>query len=301
MTAHEIKVDGSGKDGLLAFWEPSEIAISDLVRALKAIDKEGLLPRASVAKSALKYSLQAFLGRSGLKVRGNTPEVFPLAPEVVGYEARRMNRGTEQNEPEFVLSVVADANGEVTIPRYDSMILPQLDSKKDKAEEILSHVFASRSKVFPTEMASACIAKVIQSLGGILVRKTGGNYFVPEKSIEAFEVFATELDASQGSKPEIVTYRFPLKANDRSFKSVLRAVQGEARDRLAAVEAELSSLGSKKQRSDGKQGRTDEVHKVSQLLKDYQEILGVSLKEYQDMADKVAAAVSVHNALDWCA
>lgn len=300
MTNHEIKVDGSGKDGLLAFWEPDEIAIADLERALKAIGKEGLLPKASVAKSALKYSLQAFIAKSGLKVRGNTPEVFPLAPEVIGFEARRMNRGTEQNEPEFVISVVSD-NGAISIPRYDSGILPQLDTKKSKAEEVLQSVFDSRSAIFPTEMASACISRVIQSLGGILVRQTGGNYFVPEKSIGAFETFASELDNSQGSKPEIVTYRFPLKANDRSFKSVLRAVKGQACERLAAVEAELSQLGSKKQRKDGKENRINEVLEVKTLLEEYQGILGVSLKEYQEMADKVAAAVSVHNALDWCA
>jgi len=300
MTNKEIQVDGSGKDGLLCFWEPSEVAISDLVSALKSIGKEGLLPKSSVAKSALKYSLQTFISKSGLRVRGSTPELFPLAPEVVGYEARRMNRGTEQNQPEFVISVVAD-NGSISIPRYDSMILPQLDTKKSKVEEVLQAVFDSRSAIFPTEMVSACISRVIESLGGILVRKTGGNYFVPDRSIEVFEVFAGELDKASGSKPEIVTYRFPLKANDRSFKSVLKAVKEQATSRLAAVEEELAQLGSKKQRKDGKESRENEVHEVKAMLAQYQEILGVELKDFEAMADKVAAAVSVHNALDWCA
>ena len=299
MTHKEIHVDGSGKDGLLTFWEPSEVAIDDLVRALKAIGKDRLLPKASVAKSALKYSLQTFIAKSGLRIRGNTPEVFPLAPEVVGYEARRMNRGTEQNQPEFVISVVSD-NGVVSIPKYDSGILPQLDTKKHKAEAALQTVFDSRSTIFPTEMSSGCIARVIESLGGILVRKTGGNYFVPDHSIEAFEVFAEELDKAEGSKPEIVTYRFPLKANNRSFKSVLKAVKDQACERLAAVEKELSMLGSKKQRKDGQETRMNEVVEVKALLLQYQEILGVELKEYQDMADKVASAVSIHNALEWC-
>jgi len=300
MTHKEIHVDGSGADGLLTFWEPDEIAIDGLVSALKAIGKEGLLPKSSVAKSALKYSLQAFLAKSGLKVRGNTPEVFPLAPEVVGFEARRMNRGTEQNQPEFVISVVSD-NGSVSIPRYDSMILPQLDTKKDKAESALQAVFDSRSQIFPTEMASACIARVIQSLGGILVRKTGGNYFVPGHSIEVFEAFAEELDKASGSKPEIVTYRFPLRANNRSFNSVLKAVKEQAVERLATVEKELSQLGSKRQRKDGQETRMNEVMDVKAMLLQYQEILGVELKSYQEMADKVASAVSIHNALDWCA
>lgn len=301
MTNKEITVDGSGQDGLMTFWEPSEVAIEDLVRSLKAIGKEGLLPKSSVAKSALKYSLQVFISKAGLKVRGNTPEVFPLAPEVIGFEARRMNRGVETNDPEFVLSVVVDNNGTVTIPKYDAGILPQLDSKRDKAEAAIQSVFAKRSAIFPTEMASACIARVIQSLGGILVRKTGGIYFVPQRSIEEFEGFVHELDSSVGSKPEIVTCRFPIKPGHKSAKSVLKAVKQQASDRLAAVEAELQSLGSKKQRNDGKESRLNEVDAVKAMLDEYQQILGVSLKELTEMADKVASAVSVHSALEWCA
>ena len=301
MTHKEIQVDGTGKDGLLAFWEPDEIAIDHLVTALKAIGKEGLLPKTSVAKSALKHSLQVFIQKSGLKVRGNTPEVFPLAPEVVGYEARRMNRGTENNDPEFVLSVVLNSHGIVTIPRYDRSILPQLDTKKDKAEAALQSVFASRSAIFPTEMVSACISRVIQSLGGILVRRTGGNYFVPGHSIYAFEAFADELDKAAGSKPEIVTYKFPLVANNRSFKSVLKAVKDQAVDRLMAVEEELYQLGGKKQKSNGKETRMNEVLEVKALLLQYQELLGVNLKEFEEMADKVGNAVAAHNALEFCA
>jgi hypothetical protein len=300
MTTNEIQVDGTGQDGQITFWEPSECGIADLEKALQAIGKTGLMPKASVAKSALKYSLQAFIDRSGLKIRGNSPELCPLAPEVVGYEARRPNRGVESNDPEFLFSAVAD-NGVVTIPKHNSSAIPQLDTKKSQAEAVMSSIFASRSTVFPTEMVSACIGRVIESLGGILVRKTGGNYFIPQKGIEDFEKFASALDEANGSRPEIVTYRFPLKAGDRSFRSVLKAVKEQASSRLAEIEGELQSLGTKKQRSNGKESRLNEVEDVKDLISQYQEILGVSLKEMTDMADQVAAAVSIHSALEFCA
>jgi hypothetical protein len=37
------------------------------------------------------------------------------------------------------------------------------------------------------------------------------------------------------------------------------------------------------------------------MLTEYENILGVSLKEFQDMADDVKAAVSAHTALDFAA
>jgi hypothetical protein len=300
MTAKEIEIDGSGRDGLLAMWEPSDITMEDLSNALKAIGKEGLLPKSSVAKAALKEALYAFICRTKLAVRGNTPELFPLAPEVVGYEARRMNKGTENNSPEFIMSVVVDANGVVSIPKHDSNILPQLDNHKAKVEAAIQGVFDTRVKWYPTGPTSTCIARVIESLGGILVRKTGGSYFLPEKGIEKFEEFCAALDSSKDRAPEMVTYRFPIKPGTRSFKSVLQAVKRNASDRLAEVESGLQELGTKKQRSNGQESRLNECVAVKEMLAVYSEALGVELKDFMDMADKVQSAVAAHNALDWC-
>jgi hypothetical protein len=300
MTTKEIEADGSGKDGAIVWWEPERLPIGDLTNALKAIGRESLLPKSSVAKSALREALAALVAKSGLRVRGNTPSYFPLAPEVVGWEARRLNRGSEQNQPEFILSVVAD-NGIITIPKYNPDLIPQLDAKKDKAESALQSVFDARSKVFPTEAVSACISRVIASLGGILVRQTGGVYFVPPHAIERYEEFCKQIDSASGSKPEMVNCRFALKPTERSFQAVLKAVKEQAVSRLAAVEEELAHLGSKKQRANGKETRLNEVLDVRAMLTQYQEILGVELKEYESMADAVASAISIHSALEFCA
>jgi hypothetical protein len=300
MTIREIEADGSGKDGAIVWWEPEQLSIGDLTNALKAIGKESLLPKSSVAKAALREALAALVAKSGLRVRGNTPSYFPLAPEVIGWEARRMNRGSEQNEPEFILSVVADS-GIVTIPRHNSDLIPQLDTKKDKAESALQSVFDARSQVFPTEVVSACISRVIASFGGILVRQTGGVFFVPPHAIEKYEEFCEQIDSASGTKPEMVSCRFALKPTERSFNAVLKAVKEQATSRLAAVEEELAQLGGKKQRANGRETRTNEVLEVKAMLTQYQEILGVELKEYEAMADQVAAAVSIHSALEFCA
>jgi hypothetical protein len=297
MTNNTIQVSG-GDDGLIAMWEPHSCLISNMESALDAIGKKTLLPKGSVAKSALRFAFKRFLDKSPLHVRGNVPEIFPLAPEVNGFEARRLNRGKDSNDPEFIMSVVVDSNGEVTIPKFDAGLIPSLTTKQTKAEEAMSSLYAQRSTYYPTEMASGTIARVIESLGGLLVRKTGGVYFVPPHNVSVFETFCNALD---GAGPELVTYNFAIKPGERSFKAVLAAVKRIAQEQLKEVEEGLNKLGDKKQRSDGQQSRIEVCLTVKAMLTEYENILGVSLKEFQDMADDVKAAVSAHTALDFAA
>ncbi len=296
MTNSTIQVGNDDGDGLITMWEPSPVKIEDIEAALDSIGKKGLLPKSSVAKSALRYAFKRFIEKSPLHVRGNVPEIFPLAPEVTGFEARRLNRGKDSNDPEFLMSVVVDSNGDVTIPKFDAALIPSLSTKKDKAEDAMSSLYAKRSAYYPTEMTSGTIARVIESLGGILVRQTGGVYFVPPHNVSVFETFCEALD---GSGPEIVNYNFAIQPGKRSFKAVLAAVQRIAREQLLEVEEGLNKLGDKKQRSDGQKSRLDVCVSVKAMLTEYEGILGVSLKEFQDMADDVKAAVSAHTALDF--
>jgi len=302
VTNGTIEISGDGDDGVLVLWEPGHIKIEDLEEALATIGRGNLLPKASVAKSALKKAFKRFLDKSPLHVRGNTPELSPLAPEVVGFEARRPNKGQENNDPDFVMSVVADASGSVTIPKFDAGILPALadDTKRAQAEAGIGALFKTNLEYYPTTMTSTVISRVIESLGGILVRKTGGAYFVPPRSVGDFETFCDAIDAAEVG-PEMVTHSFGIKPGERSFKAVLKAVQRIAKERLCEVEEGLNRLGERKQRSDGKTARIDECLAVKSMLSEYESLLGVSLKEFQEMADDVQAAVNAHAALEFAA
>ena len=163
-----------------------------------------------------------------------------------------------------------------------------------KVEAAIEGFFQTRLHFFPTETVSACIAKVISSLGGIRIRRTGGLYFVPGKNLEDFEKFCL---AAKG--PEVVAVRFPLVPTENSYASVLRSVKDIAKERMKAVEESLATLGQSKMRSNGKETRLKECQDVLDLLKDYEEILGVDLAESKDIVAKVEAAVNAHAALEW--
>jgi hypothetical protein len=295
-----INVDGSGKDGGMIYWEPEEMKIADLAAALKGVNLDGLAPKHSVKAAALQDAFMTFIEKAKIKVRGKPIKTFRLSADVTGFDARQINPGNEDVDPVFVASVVIDANGMVNIPKHNSAILPQLDNHKSQVEAVLQKVFDHRCNYYPTAMVSGCFAKVISTLGGILVRRTGGFYFLPEKGIERFDQFAKHINAIGGG-PELVMVKFPVVPTETSYAAVMKAVKQIAKDRMKAVEASIHDLGDdKKQRANGTATRLKECQEVLDLLNDYSEILGVDLVESKEIVKKVKDAVNAHAALEWC-
>jgi hypothetical protein len=298
MADKTINIDGSGKDGAMTYWEPGEISRTGLVSALDKIGKVSLTPKGSTRGAALQDAFSAFIDRAKIKVRGRPIKFFPLSAEVTGFDARQINPGNEEVDPVFVASIVVDDNDQVQIAKYNPAILPQLDNHKAKVESVLQSVFDNRCNYFPTATVSACVARVIESLGGIRIRRAGGYYFVPRKGLDDFDDFSKEVANQSG--PEIVAVKFPLVPTETSYAAVLKSVKTVAKERLAAIEAGLLELGTdRKMRSNGKESRLKECEDVLSMLKDYEEILGVSLSESKELVAKVETAVHAHAALEW--
>jgi hypothetical protein len=296
----QIAVDGSGNDGGMLYWEPEEMKISDLQAALKKIEMEGLAPKHSVLGAALQDAFMTFIEKAKIKERGKPIKPFRLSAEVTGFDARQIVPGDENVDPVFVASVLLDANHHVRIPKHNSAILPQLDNHKAQIEAVLQKVFDHRCTYYPTGMVSGCFAKVISALGGILVRRTGGLYFLPGKNLERFSEFAQVINSTSGG-PELVVVKFPVVPTETSYAAVMKAVKGIAKDRMRAVEASIHDLGDdKKQRANGTASRLKECQEVLDLLNDYSEILGVELVESKEIVKKVTQAVNAHAALEWC-
>lgn len=293
-----VGFDGSGNDSAMCFWEPSELPIATLAAALTDIGKPGLIPKTSVMASSLKDAFTVFIDRSQIKERGRPIKPFPLSAEVTGFDFRQINPGNEDIDPVFVASVVLDTSGHVRIPKHNSSILPMLDYKKAAVEAALQKVFETRCGVYPATFVSTALQNLVKSVGGILVKRTGGMFFVPAKGVEIFEQLGKKLE---GTDLELTTLRFPLVPTESSYGCVLKAVKRVAKDRMFAVEKSINELGSgKKMRSNGKESRLQECQEVLEMLKDYEEILGVEFSESKAVVAKVEQAVHAHAAMEWC-
>lgn len=299
MIQKSIAVDGSGKDSAMVFWDPSEVPIPTFTAALQKVGKDSLLPKTSVMAHALKEAFTAFIDRAGIKERGRPVKPFPLSADVTGYDFRQINPGNEDVDPVFVASVVLDANSHVRVPKHNSSLLPVLDTKKAAIEAAVQKVFTQRCGVFPATFVSTSLQNLVRSLGGIAIKRTGGVFFVPGQGVEVYEELGEEL---KNTGLGMTTTRFPLVPTQSSYAAVMRSVKQVAKDRMLAVEKSIHELGtSKKQRSNGKESRLKECEEVLQLLKDYEEILGVEFKESKEIVAKVQQAIHAHAALEWCA
>jgi len=300
MNQQVINVDGSGNDGGLVFWEPSEMRKDGLDSACDLVGLGNCKPKHSTVAAALEESFSRMLDRAKVKVRGKPLKYFRLSAGVVGFEARQIHPGQEDVDPIPVASVALDGDNLPRIIKHNPALLPQVDAYRDKIEEVLAKNFQNRMEVYPTTMVSTCVSKVISALGGILIKQTGGLFFVPGHSTDKFEAFTQAIGSCQCQKPQIVMVKFPLVPTESSYTSVLTAVQRVANERLKVVEESMAELGGdKKMRSDGLNSRLEECQSVLDLLDSYENILGTSLEDAKEMARKVRSAVNAHAALAW--
>lgn len=297
MSERMFHVDGSGEDGAFIWWDPGTVRIADMQQAYDLVQRVHLLPKTSNAQASLKEAFTAFIDACNIKARGRPIKVEPLSENVLGCEAFQTERGEEQNDRHFIMSVVVD-NGHVRIAKHDPAFVPQVDNHKVQIEERIQRVYENKLEWWPTTQVSSAVARLIDSLGGILVRQTGGNYFLPESGLADFTSVADHIESCQTDLKFTIT-KFPLRPNERSFRCVMESVRKEASERLATVEEGLRDLGSKKQRANGVASRTAECMAVKDLLTRYGSLLGVVFQDLMDAAQKVEDAVAAHAAMDF--
>lgn len=294
-----VEVDGSGQDGMFVWWEPGKMRVADLKAALTAAGISQLLPKASTVPSALRETLARFIEQAKVKVRGNPVDINPLREDVRGFEAVKQDRGDTENVHDFVVSIVLDDKDQVRIAKHNSQYLPQADIIRDQLESLMTKMFYEQLDWYPTAMVSGCMARVIVAMGGVLCRRAGGIYFLPEAAASKFEPLATVVDTSSGDVSVTIT-KFPLKAGERSYKLVLDSIRQEISDALIEVEEGLKELGSKKQRANGEASRLATLDALKAKVTQYEALLGVTMKDMHDAVATVKSAVAAHNAMEVC-
>ena len=300
MNFKTVKVDGSGQDGMFVWWEPGPMAVTDLASALSGVGCGHLMPKSSTVPAALKETLAGFIQSVGIKERGSPIDINPLREDVRGFEAVKEERGDTENSHEHIISVVLDSNDQVKIAKHNSLVLPQVDIIKAQLEAKMTEVFNQQVNYLPTSMVSGCLSRVVEHLGGVLCRKAGGIYFLPERGAQRFEPLAKAIDDSPGGVSIVVT-RFTLNPSERSYKLVLSSIRKEVSDALLELEEGLAGLGDSKPRANGQATRMNTLDSLKSKVTQYEDLLGVTMQDMHDAVEKVKAAVAARNVMDMCA
>jgi hypothetical protein len=294
MSAATVGFDGSGQDGAFVWWEPGQMRVDALRDALDNVHVGQFLPKASTVPAAIKEMLDGFLSAANLRIRGLPIAINPLASEVRGCEAVQRRPGKQTNDFTHVISVVLDEQADrIRIVSYNPAFFSM--PNKTVVEDRMTAVYRQQIDWYPTTMVSACLARVIDHLGGVLCRANGGVYYLPESSLQTFEPLANALECAEGELSITIT-RFTLIPGERSYRLVAQAMEREANDTLLQVEDALKSIG--RQRQDGRVSRTELLTGLAEKVKRYGEILNQPMAHMLDAIAKCQEAVDAHSAIE---
>jgi hypothetical protein len=284
---------------MFVWWEPGPMLVEDLRSALGVAQCVHLMPKSSTVPAALKETLSAFIEAAKIKVRGSPVDINPLREDIKGFEAVKQDRGDDQNFHDFVMSVILDeATNTVKIAKHNPQYVPQADLIKDQLEAKMTEVFHERLDWMPTSMVSGCLARVISHLGGILCRRAGGVYFLPDDAAGRFMPLADALDGSGGGMSVTIT-KFNLKPGERSYELVLKSLRKEVNEALADIEEGLKELGGKP-KANGQATRMNTLDALKVKVTKYEALLGVTMQDTHEAVEKVKAAVAARNVMEMC-
>jgi hypothetical protein len=294
MSAASVGFDGSGDDGGFAWWEPSPKKVFDLRDALNHVNLCQLLPKASTIPAALKETLSGFIEAANLRVRGLPIVINPLSNDVKGVEAVQRHPGAAQNQFTHIMSIVLDdATGQVKIASHNPSFFAM--PNQWAVENRMTSVFLQQLNWYPTPMVSSCLSRVIAHLGGVLCRKTGGVYYLPESALASFEPLATLLESGEGDLAITIT-KFTLNPGERSYRLVAQSIRREVEEVLVQVEEGLKTIG--RQRQNGRDSRTELLSQLAEKVSRYEGILGIAMSDLTSAIGKVQEAVDAHSAVE---
>jgi hypothetical protein len=258
--------------GAVVFWTAAEFTHRQRLQA--AFDALGLgsfVPDPRPDSAVLRQALEEVYGGPRVLVR-------PLADRD-GFAVVREDRGTVENQYHTLL--VAKVTGTQL----------QFEPATPRCEDVLRAFEQHRGRI-PSVQLSACLVKVVESLGGTRLRPTGAVYWVPGHRLDAWTEVATAVEQASEGKPSAV-YLLRHRFDAESVRAVRDAVVAEVQAEANRIQDEVlaGDLG----------GRALETRKkLAHALRDkvllYEDLLNVGLVDLHkviDAADQAAASAAL--------
>jgi hypothetical protein len=258
--------------GAVVFWAASEFTDRDkLTAGLTPLALDQFVPDPRPPASVLRDALEEALG--GLRVL-----VRPLADRD-GFTVVHEERGRTAN------GYTATLTARVTDTDPPSVAYDPLD---DRAS-LVNVAFRKHRGRIPAAQLSACLVRVVESLGGTRLRPTGAVYWLPGPKIDEWARVSQAVEAAADGRPSAVyllRHRLDADAVRDAVVAEVRAEAGRIRDEVSA-----GDLG----------GRALETRKAQAAeLRDkvllYEDLLSVGLSELHrvvDAADQAAATAAL--------
>ena len=261
--------------GAVVFWSAApHTRRVEFARRLTELGLGEFAPEARPETSILRDALEGVYGGPRTLVR-------PLEGRD-GFAVVREERGRAGNL--YRTEVVAKVEGSPPLLRFDP--------PGGKADRVLDAAQAHRELV-PASQLSACLVRVVESLGGTRLRPTGAVYWVPGHKLAEWALVASAAEESSEAPRHSAVYVLRHRFDADAVRAVRDAVVAEVSSEAAHIAADVhaGNLGARALETRRKQA-ADLRAKVHL----YEDLLSVGLGNLRaavDSADQAAATAAL--------
>lgn len=261
--------------GAVTFWSLAEWSDRRrLADEFHLINLAGFVPDPRPPAAALREALEGALGEPRVLVR-------PLASKD-GFAVVREDRGLAANryQTEFTARVMPGAP--------PSLAFDPWDGRAARVEE----AYTRQAGRVPAGQLSACLVRVVESLGGTRLRPSGAVYWVPGPRLADWADVAQAVERAADGRPSavyVLRHRLDADAVRAVRDAVISEIQAEAErisDEVAAGDLGGKALQTRKKQAADLRARV--------LL--YEDLLSLglaSLHRAVDQADQAAATAAL--------
>ena len=264
-----VKVGGG-----IAFWKPAEGTEQHKLEAnLLARGLGDFAPPKRTDASALRGALEhEFHGVKNILIRG-------MQKPDVGFTVANERKGTAHDEwsGEQFLSCHLRANGHAPSLEFRG-------AENTQAERLMG-IFRSLHDTLPASAITAMLVKIIDSVGGIALRESGGFYWIEER---AFRVWEYAMQAVEAAGPYKV-YLMKCLADMEMARAVTDSLieEMDATCRRIERDIEAGTLGE-----EALTNRTKEALAAKERLSHFEGLFGTALEGVRTDLERVTVAAA---------
>ncbi len=261
--------------GAVVFWTAAEFTHREKLRTvLGPLALDHLVPDPRPPSSVLKDALDEVLGGPRVLVR-------PLADRD-GFAVVHEERGTTANS--YAATLVARVT-DVDPPAID------YDPLDDRAS-MVNAAFRKHQGRIPGVQLSACLVKIVESLGGTRLRPTGAVYWVPGHKLDEWSAVARAVESAADGRPSAV-YLLRHRMDADAVRAVRDAVVAEVQGEAARIrdEVQTGDLGGR-----ALETRKSQAADLRAKVLLYEDLLNIGLSGLHkavDAADQAAATAAL--------
>jgi len=280
MVSHDIE---ASRDGAVVCWDSGPVARTTFDGVYTQLGMEKLLPRRMKRATALRLAMTQWIAEQGKGKKKQKYDFNPLDRRVCGFEAVLQSKGEEKNLHAYQWTARVNTATEQVKVTTDGTSLGQAVDDEMTALYQQNLLYYSASTV-----GSLLTAAVRQRWMGSSIRGRGGVYFLPGW---AMSEYASVADKIENAACLLHSVKFRVGTDDKTTRTVLIGFREDVKALVAEINGDV--FGEAEMRERGIDSRIKRMAELTERVKFYQDLFGVTLSDLSDAIDATQSALQM--------